>query len=138
MNRKALQKVLLPDGTVIPKGTRLMVGSTHQMTSTAWPDGENFDGYRFLKLRKASPKDSSYRYTQTSSNHLGFGHGKQACPGRFFAEHQIKVLLVHILLKYDFVVTEPEEGRTFMIGHHIVPHAGLKIDLRRRKEEISI
>ncbi|KAJ5289176.1 cytochrome P450 [Penicillium angulare] len=136
MQRKALEKIVLPDGLIIPKGTYLMVGATHMRSPSVWPDGENFDGYRFLKLRQNS-KEASYLYTQTSSKHMGFGHGKQACPGRFFAECQIKVIMVNILLKYEFKITVPKEGRNIMFGHHIAPHPNIEIDVRRRQEEIT-
>lgn len=38
----------------------------------------------------------------TSSDSLHFGHGRQACPGRFLASDEIKMMLVKLLLRYDF------------------------------------
>lgn len=39
------------------------------------------------------------------SNHVftcsWLGHGRHACPGRFFASAELKVVLVHILREYD-------------------------------------
>ncbi|KAK2059529.1 cytochrome P450 [Colletotrichum caudatum] len=37
-----------------------------------------------------------------SPQHLGFGHGPHACPGRFFAANEITVALAHLLMKYDW------------------------------------
>jgi cytochrome P450 len=69
---------------------------------------------------------------------MGFGHGKQACPGRHYAAIFLKVALCHIIMKYDFNVILPKEGRVQLRGHNILPHSDIKIDIRRRKEEISL
>ncbi|KAF8190946.1 hypothetical protein K438DRAFT_1591431, partial [Mycena galopus ATCC 62051] len=37
----------------------------------------------------------------TSPNHVVYGHGRHACPGRFFATLQLKTALAHILINYD-------------------------------------
>jgi len=33
---------------------------------------------------------------------LNFGHGNHACPGRFFASNEIKVVLIELLKSWDF------------------------------------
>lgn len=116
-----------------------MVSACHMMDSSVWPDGEKYDGYRFANLRKSAKNSltSPYQLTSTSSNHMGFGHGKQACPGRHYAVAFNKIALCHILLKYDFNVVLPKEGRVEMRGHNILPHSGIKLNIRRRQEEIS-
>jgi ent-kaurene oxidase len=40
-------------------------------------------------------------FTTTSENNLHFGHGKIVCPGRFFADHSMKMITSNILLRYD-------------------------------------
>ena len=39
-------------------------------------------------------------FTTTSENNLHFGHGKIVCPGRFFADHSMKMIVSNILLRY--------------------------------------
>ncbi|KAJ5109744.1 hypothetical protein N7532_002389 [Penicillium argentinense] len=115
MQRQALEEVTLPDGIVIPKDTLLMISATHMMMdSSVWSDGDKFDGYRFFNLRQKSDKaaQASHYYVTTSPEQIAFGHGNQACAGRFFASYLIKIILCHILLKYDFSVKAPEEGRS--------------------------
>ncbi|KAJ5672841.1 cytochrome P450 [Penicillium longicatenatum] len=138
VSRYATEEVILPDGLIIPRGTSCAVPTTHMMESSTWPDAEKFDGYRYLTMRRASKTPAVANFVTPSTNHLGFGHGKQACPGRFFAECVIKILLCHILLKYDFRVGKPEEGRSVRRGRFIISHPTLKIELKRRKEEISL
>ncbi|CAI7605155.1 unnamed protein product [Penicillium palitans] len=140
MERLAKETVVLPDGLIIPKGTAIMVSACHMMDSSVWPDGEKYDGYRFANLRKNAKNSltSPYQLASTSPDHMGFGHGKQACPGRHYATIFLKVALCHIIMKYDFNVILPEEGPTELRGHNILPHSNIKLNLRRRKEEISL
>lgn len=46
--------------------------------------------------------------TQVSAAFLAFSLGKHACPGRFFAVQTIKVMVVWLLLHYEFEVVMPE------------------------------
>jgi cytochrome P450 len=74
---------------------------------TAQDDIKNpteFDGFRYYKERIAQNKvgaSSRFDYSSTDKDHLGFGHGKYACPGRFAASVEIKMLLAHVILQYD-------------------------------------
>ena len=79
-----------------------MAVSSHRMWDPAvYKNPESWDGYRFLRLRETPGKDREAAFVSTNERHLGFGHGKHACPGRFFASSELKVALSHILLKYD-------------------------------------
>lgn len=44
---------------------------------------------------------------QTAPDHLVFGIGNQACPGRFFAIHEARVVTARILMNYDFKLKKP-------------------------------
>ncbi|EPS27178.1 hypothetical protein POX_e06156 [Penicillium oxalicum] len=138
MQRMALEDVVLPDGLIIPKGTSLFVSACHIIDASIWPNGDQFDGYRFLKLRRKEDNRALYNFTSTSPDHFSFGHGSQACPGRFFASYMQKILLCHVLMKYDVSVTIPDEGAWFQRGQTHVAHPGLKARVRRRKEEIEL
>ncbi|CAG7995537.1 unnamed protein product [Penicillium nalgiovense] len=141
LQRIALEKVVLPDGLIIPKGTSIMVSGCHMIDASVWPDGDKFDGYRFFNLRQktdSSASQASYNFTSTSPEHFSFGHGSQACPGRFFASYMQKILLCHVIMKYDVSVTIPEEGAWFQRGATHVANPGLKAHVRRRKEEIQL
>ncbi|KAF3028563.1 hypothetical protein E8E15_009557 [Penicillium rubens] len=141
LQRIALEKVVLPDGLIIPKGTSMMVSGCHMIDASVWPEGDKFDGYRFFNLRQktdSSASQASYNFTSTSPEHFSFGHGSQACPGRFFASYMQKILLCHVIMKYDVSITVPEEGAWFQRGVTHVAHPGLKAHVRRRKEEIQL
>lgn len=37
----------------------------------------------------------------TSDEHFAFGHGRHACPGRFFVACELKLIMAHLLRNYD-------------------------------------
>jgi len=63
---------------------------------------------------------------------LGFGFGRHACPGRFFAIHEIKIFVAHMLLHYD---VEPLEQRPKLknLSWLRVPDESATIRVRRIK-----
>lgn len=46
----------------------------------------------------------------TATDHLVFGLGAQACPGRFFAVHEAKVVMARLLRFYDFKLSDNNPG----------------------------
>ncbi|EAW12444.1 cytochrome P450 [Aspergillus clavatus NRRL 1] len=101
MRRVVMDHVKLSDGTVLTKGTKLAVSSHHMWDPSIYKDPEKWNGQRFLHRRDVPGQDKDAVFVATSERHLGFGHGKNACPGRFFASSELKVVLCHILMKYD-------------------------------------
>ncbi|KAK1723101.1 cytochrome P450 [Colletotrichum acutatum] len=102
MNRKATSQVKLPGGLVLEKGDRCMADLGSMVDPNVYPDPLEFDGYRFFRMRGDPKMDSKSHLVSTSVSHMGFGHGLHACPGRFFASNEVKVLLCHLLQKYDW------------------------------------
>lgn len=96
---------------------------------------DEYDGYRFYRLRQQPGKENTSQLVTTSPDYLPFGHGQHACPGRFFAAQEIKVVLCQLLLKYDWHL--PEGGETFerlMVGNAPNVNPMAKISIRRRSE----
>ncbi|KAK2596416.1 hypothetical protein N8I77_013307 [Diaporthe amygdali] len=111
--RVVRRAITLKDGTCIPAGTHLAMPSAAMAHDEALlPDGgdpEAFDAFRYERLRQDPSKPENinrFQFATTDSSTLHFGHGKYACPGRFFASNEIKVILCHLLLRYDFKFPE--------------------------------
>ncbi|EZF29197.1 Dihydromonacolin L monooxygenase LovA [Trichophyton interdigitale] len=138
MKRYVKENITLSDGLVVPKGTSISVSSHVHWNESVYPEPNKFDGYRFLKMKGDREKDRMANLVATSPEHLGFGHGIHACPGRFFAADEIKILLCHILLKYDFRLTEKSNTTPYMMPGGAYMANSTQIDIRRRKEEITI
>ncbi|KAJ5104702.1 hypothetical protein NUU61_002049 [Penicillium alfredii] len=138
MRRLASEPIQLSDGNKIPKGTSLMVSGDWMWDPTFYENPDTFDAYRFLKLRQTPGRETSSHLVSPSPEHLGFGLGKHACPGRFFAANEIKIALCHILLKYDLKLPENcvPQHRKYGLALQADPEA--KIMVRRRREEINL
>ncbi|KAI1076359.1 cytochrome P450 [Whalleya microplaca] len=131
-------QVQLSDGTILPKGSRILVASNF-MDPKIYPDPEKFDPSRFLKLRQGPGQEHSWQFVTTTPAHTLFGHGQHACPGRFFASNEVKIALCHLLLKYDwrFVPGEGRPAPMLFEGSNNVDSKA-KVQVRRREAEIDL
>ena len=102
MNRLVEEEIKLDDGTILPKGARIMVDANTFMDPKVYPDPIKFDPFRFVRLRQQPGQENNYQFVATTPEHMVFGHGQHACPGRFFASNEVKIALCQMLLKYDW------------------------------------
>ncbi|KAL9568555.1 hypothetical protein ACKAV7_007357 [Fusarium commune] len=136
--RQAMADITLPNGDVIKKGEKIFCDTTHMWNSDYYEEAAKFDGYRFLRMREASEQDKHPHLVSTSFDHLGFGHGNHACPGRFFAANEIKIALCHMLLKYDWKLADGVVPKPSGFGMAYLPDLQAKLLIRRRTEELDI
>jgi len=109
MGRTVANDFVFSDGTFVPKGTSLSVPMRAIHTDdTIYDNPHDFKPFRFAEMREESEKGwGQFGMVSTSVDWLPFGHGKHACPGRFFASNEIKTMFAHLVLQYD-VKTEKE------------------------------
>ncbi|KAF2798515.1 cytochrome P450 monooxygenase-like protein [Melanomma pulvis-pyrius CBS 109.77] len=113
-SRKVLKGITLSNGQYIPPGVFIEVPShAVYQDSTNYPDSDTFDGFRFAKIRKGGSATDNARnqFVTTNEQNLFFGYGKHACPGRFFAANEIKMILARIILEYDIKNVDGVIGR---------------------------
>ncbi|KAJ6103979.1 hypothetical protein N7523_010299, partial [Penicillium sp. IBT 18751x] len=115
MNRVTREDVTLSNGLWIPRNMYVLVSGHRMRDPTLYPDPERFDAYRFVKMREIGKRKSDYAYTAATVDHMGFGYGKHSCPGRFFAAHEVKIILCHLILKYDIKLPE-DQARTYLLA----------------------
>lgn len=96
-------------------------------------DPREFDGLRYYKMRERMLKGGSFP-TEIAGNHqfvsvsiasLMFGYGRHACPGRFFAGNEIKLILVQLLQRFEIRSEEkarPRSRRWEVTGVYTVPN----------------
>ncbi|KAF5000123.1 hypothetical protein FGRMN_1937, partial [Fusarium graminum] len=136
--RQATADVTLPNGDVIKKGTKIASSTTHMWDQDHYEDATKFDGYRFLKMRETPGQDKQAHLVSTSADHLGFGHGLHACPGRFFAANEVKIALCHLILKYDWKLEDGAVPEVQHIGFKLFRDHNTKLVVRRRTEELNL
>ncbi|KAJ4297925.1 hypothetical protein N0V90_005824 [Kalmusia sp. IMI 367209] len=106
--RKVLRGFTLSNGQYLPAGVNIEVAS-----HAVYQDPDNhpnadpadvFDGFRSYKLRQtgAASDHARNQFVTTNEQNLMFGYGRHACPGRFFAANEIKMILARLLLDFDF------------------------------------
>jgi cytochrome P450 len=128
----------MSDGFIIPKGTTIGAPAhAIGMDGEIFPSPEKFDGFRFSDIRAdATDLQISGRAQWVSSNldSMHFGYGRHACPGRFFASQEIKQIMVHLLLTYDFKFPPGTTARpdNLCIETQLIPSHSATIWLRKR------
>ena len=141
MRRVATEKLVLADKIVINKGQHVAVDGGNMLDPEVYTDPKHFDYRRYYRMRQNPTDDTAKKayLVSTGPDNLTFGHGTQACPGRFFAAHVLKIALCHLLLKYDW---ELAPGASLvplhLVGDLTVLDPRNKLRFRRRKEEIDI
>ncbi|KAH9849220.1 cytochrome P450 [Lenzites betulinus] len=133
--RGARKDVTLSDGTFIPTGTILAVPvySMHH-DDALYADAEAFDPFRFARMREREGEGAKHQYVNTSIDYVSFGHGKHACPGRFFAANELKAMLAYIVLNYDMKL--PGDGKrpdNLYLGPTVVAAPTAEVMFRKRQ-----
>lgn len=110
VQRKVLKSLTLSDGTYIPKGTLTSVAAEAVSADpTNYTNPDQFDGQRFYDLCQESPElEKSSQFYSTSKSHLHFGTGRHACPGRWLASHEIKLVVLAFMERYEIKLKEGE------------------------------
>ena len=168
------QMVAAPGGVTTPEGWHIPKGSvvaTHvwgpHHDEINYPAASTYKPFRFVGLRDESPPDAitnakdnertkkpqqqdqpdetHLSFAATSPTYLGFGHGRHACPGRFFADQVLKLLLAYLLTRYEIqMVMEGGVGgnwngkgvrpECWWAGPTHVPPSSAKVRVRRRED----
>ncbi|KAI3317912.1 ent-kaurene oxidase [Xylariaceae sp. AK1471] len=148
----------------VPYGTILTIPvEPIHYDDSIYPDAKRFHPFRFAQpgavrdivdhAVDASEKEAGHDSTQASAAppasgteskqrqsatiddaFLGFGFGKHACPGRFFALNEVKIFVAHMVLHYD--IEHLKEGRakmTPLIWLNIPLFNNFNVRIRRRE-----
>ncbi|CAO2647453.1 Nn.00g083750.m01.CDS01 [Neocucurbitaria sp. VM-36] len=146
VHRKVVAKegVITPEGVHVPYGTLLSCPWTPLAGDTdIHSHPEVFDAFRYSRAReefnamsaeeKADVDALKLKQTglvTTGVHHLPFGHGRHACPGRFFVSHELKMIFAHLLLNYDFKPLIEKPKKIWVIRFQVpLP---VNIEARRR------
>jgi cytochrome P450 len=95
---------------------------------------DNFATQEDIESDKADAGERKAKSTATLDDaFLGFGFGRYACPGRFFALNEMKVFIAHMLLYYDVEHMEVRPKPLDTVWLKLPLHGG-KIRVRRRSK----
>ncbi|KAI1741756.1 cytochrome P450 monooxygenase [Xylaria scruposa] len=139
MRRAVEADTVLSDGTVLKKGSRVHIDTHRMVDPEVYESPEVWKPDRFQELRSQSGKEHMAQLVTTSVDHFGFGHGEHACPGRFFAANEIKIVLCHLLMKYDWDLAPGADTKVTLRGFNQRANVATKVLCRQRqKVELDI
>ncbi|PMD30345.1 cytochrome P450 [Hyaloscypha variabilis F] len=149
----------MSNGLHLPQGTRLGT-STYSIhhDDSIYDNAMTYDAFRFSRPREAAIAAGKVRSegeekmqcsvkkedlaklleaknlatVTTSDTFLSFGHGRHACPGRFFAATEMKLLVAYIMMNYDVKPLAVRPPNTYIAGSIIPPMKDI-VSVRRRK-----
>ncbi|KAJ6570913.1 cytochrome P450 [Mycena vulgaris] len=103
MLRQVVKDFTFSDGTTVPAGTLvgIPVLSEHHEEAN-YTNAAAFDPFRFSRMREEVGEGTKHQMVTPSPDFLSFGLGRHACPGRFFAVNEQKLIMAHVLMNYDF------------------------------------
>ncbi|KAI0071400.1 cytochrome P450 [Panus rudis PR-1116 ss-1] len=136
MSRIAKKDFTFSDGTFIPAGTFVSVPtwSTHH-DEEYYDDPDTFNPWRFISKDDEDSQGTTNNMAATSPEYLPFGYGKHACPGRFFAANELKIILAHLVLTYDIKLEgETDVPEDLFFATAILPNPSIKVAFRRRND----
>ncbi|TKX24339.1 cytochrome P450 monooxygenase-like protein 19 [Elsinoe australis] len=135
------------EGWHAPKGTMLTMNVHNIMHDPELYDQpESYDAFRHSREREAweakgaeekTDKEEALRLRQkgmvtTGDTHFPWGHGRHACPGRFFVAHELKILISYLVRNYEIKHLE-KRPETKWFGMNMIPATDTRIEIRRKK-----
>ncbi|KAL8365898.1 hypothetical protein RB595_004600 [Gaeumannomyces hyphopodioides] len=136
--------VVTPSGVRLPPGCQVGVAAyTMHTDPDVWgPDAGEFRPFRFVTgdggcNGTVGGARSAEAWATTSARYLSFGVGRNSCPGRFFAAAELKLLLAHVLLHYDFEFQEQRPSNQWFGSNHLPPTKAT-VRIRRREKPFSL
>ncbi|CAI7635633.1 unnamed protein product [Penicillium bialowiezense] len=140
MRRLATKDVSLSDGMFIPKNTTILFPADAMWDPDFYENPEEFDPYRYMRMRESPNRQAqtAAQLVSPSPNHLGWGFGQHACPGRFFAANELKIALCQLLLKYDFKLDQERLPEIRRHGTSRTADPVAKLVIRRREDDAAV
>nr|ASK38704.1 cytochrome P450 [Paecilomyces divaricatus] len=139
MSRKIMSDIPMSNGTILPKGL-FVATSNYDATSdeSVLGNPDQFDAFRYERMRLQPQQRNLHQLVSTSTSELSFGFGTHACPGRFFAAFEIKMILIYLLLNYDLKFQEGvPPPRNEILVTAVMPSFQGKVMMKRRREKIG-
>ncbi|KAI9666050.1 MAG: hypothetical protein M1821_003985 [Bathelium mastoideum] len=138
-NRVMQQDYTLSNGVTLRRGQMICVSScSRQKDPAIFPHPEVYDALREynqdLEAHRARP------FKTIDGDALRWGSGRWACPGRFLASLEAKVILVKLLDGFEFKLSEGRTRPSSMTTHEFVfidEHAQLLVRQRADASDLS-
>ncbi|KAF4972597.1 hypothetical protein FSARC_870 [Fusarium sarcochroum] len=119
--------ITLDNDVYVPPGVHIEI----PMHSIHMDEDFHADAGSFKPFRFADGTSTARSAVTLDESFLGFGYGRNACPGRFFGTHLMKIVLAYFVMNYD-VQFGDEEPPMKNIWEYRIPRESTTIRIRRR------
>lgn len=127
---------IFSNGLHVPEGVNVCIpGYLIMRDNSIYLNTDEFGGFRhqmpyhLLGSDKVVPTISM---SSTGPDFLTFGHGVHACPGRFLATIVLKVVMRHLLEKFDIEVIGKGRADPQRLWNNPAAPMGVSVGVRRR------
>ncbi|KAL8728454.1 MAG: hypothetical protein Q9181_005341 [Wetmoreana brouardii] len=136
-HRLALTPITLSDGSHLPRGIFIAIPSASILFDPSiTPKPHTFDAFRNYRKRQEPGQATRHQYAMVDKDHMHFGHGKHACPGRALAANKLKLILARFLMEYDIRYPEGKgRPKNLMISEFVIGDMYAKVLVRRRRRK---
>ncbi|POR31667.1 Cytochrome P450 monooxygenase [Tolypocladium paradoxum] len=136
--RLVLKPYTFSNGLHVPKGSFIFTPNSPLFEDEQfYKDPKHFDGLRFARMRDDPKNKAACPMTATSEHSMHFGIGRHACPGRFMVSDEVKLVMVHLLLNYDFAIEDfGPRPQNVAFGKFMLPDMQAKVWLRKSKQTV--
>ncbi|KAF9869582.1 hypothetical protein CkaCkLH20_12975 [Colletotrichum karsti] len=133
--RMATKPLTLKDGTHVPQGTKLeLPTSAINFDPAIYPEPQLFDGFRSYRQRQEEGAEIKHSFVAVTRAELGWGFARHACPGRFLADVEVKLMFAEFLLNYE--IRNPEgqpRYKNIEFATNILPDPTKEVLIRARR-----
>ncbi|KAH8835010.1 cytochrome P450 [Flagelloscypha sp. PMI_526] len=135
-NRLVMKEFTFSNGQVVPPGYVLYFAARAMHHDEAnYENSREYRPFRFSDLRDEDGKGLAHQLSNPDANFVTFGiPTRHICPGRFFASTEIKGILAHLLLTYDFKTEDGMRPENLEIADGLAPSPTAKLLFRSRKQ----
>lgn len=99
-----------------------------------YPEPDAFDPWRFYRMREAGDP-TKFHFATVSNDSTNFGAGFHACPGRFFVAHELKIILVELLMQYDIKFADGiDRPRDVYHDFFVIPNTDTELLIKRKRD----
>ncbi|KAH5296212.1 hypothetical protein HBI12_213850 [Parastagonospora nodorum] len=136
VRRKALKQYTFASGSPqVAAGATVAVSSYDMMhNSTDYPSPNDFQLRRFMETG-SSVKGT--RFTEVSEKFPIWGYGSLACPGRFHASLVMKLVIAHIVMRYNMKLEDDKARTLWKWETFTMPYESARFVLEERSSQDS-
>jgi cytochrome P450 len=137
VTRKTLKEFTFSNGVKVPSDVNIVIPSMPHRDPEVFEDPSKFDGFRFVKMKERAAmkgySDKRFDMVAIGAHSLAFGHGRNACPGRFLAASELKMMLAYVVVTYDVKLADGIRPPDLYVIHNCIPNRTAEVLFRRRR-----